>query len=235
MTRLTKALIITSAIILLVYGCEKDEETLYCETLENIAGTWKMNARTITFTKKYEFIDSVFHDQYNDSLAEVVNGRFELINGFIELSDLKFTYLSDIPGIKYLSFLFPTFRYEIIDNKLYFDQVGIFQPIGHTGNNINGRWQSNRLIVTYDSEQSPNFLSGNQIIEFEFKEETGDYLIKYDNTYGGFHENVTNGPYDYQFEYPVVYVGESQYVLGEIKNNMLISNSDGERVFTKTN
>jgi hypothetical protein len=222
-----------STIIVIFYSCEKDEDTFYCETLENISGTWKKDARTITFTKKYEFIDSVFHDQYNESLAEVVNGRFELINGFIELSDLKFTYLSDMSGINYLSFLFPTFRYEIIDNKLYFDGVGIYSPVGHSGVEINGKWKSNRLIVVYDTEQSPSFLSGSQEIEYEFNKEASNFLVNSHNTYGIFEEKLTDGPFIYQFENPFIYVNESKYLIGEIKDNILIIYSDGERVFTK--
>ncbi|RLD56169.1 MAG: hypothetical protein DRJ01_15635 [Bacteroidetes bacterium] len=215
------------------FSCEKEEVELQCETLKNIIGTWHKDARTITFNKNNELIDSVFYDQYNESLAYVIKGNFKLINGFVELSDLKYTYLHDMSGIKSCFFIYPTFRFEIIDNRLYFNEVGIFRPLGHNGFEIGGKWQSNRIIVVYDTEQSPFFLTGSQMIEFEFNKETKKCVISYDNKYGMIDEKLSDGPFDYQFESPYVYLNISEDASGKIEEGILTIFSNGERIFTK--
>lgn len=219
---------------LTIFGCKKEEE-LRCETLENLIGNWhySANAETYTFTTNNEFIDSIFTGQINDTLDCIIKGRFNLINGFLELSDLKYTYLQDLSGIKLFKYRYPTYKFEIIDDKLIMEEVGIFHPQGHSGVEIYGKWQSNRIIIAYDTEQSPNFISGNQIIEFEFNKDTNLYSINYFNHYGVSQDSNINGPFMYRFDSPYVYCQICDEYFGRLDSGILITSENGIRTFTK--
>jgi hypothetical protein len=231
----TKLLKFIAVIFLITfYGCEKDSEIFECETLDNLSGTWYHPVRTVTFNKNHEFIDSVFTYSNRISLGYVIKGEYKLSNGFIEFSNLKFTYLSQMSVIRDLHYQSPTFRFEIIDNKLYLDELCICRPIEHSGYEIGGKWQSTRLIIVYDTEQSPSFLSGNQILEYDFNNETKTYMINYQNNYGVTKENISDGPFDYQFESPYVYANSTKDNFGLLKEGLFLTFSDGERIFTKT-
>ena len=216
--------------LFLTTGCQKTNQ-LSCETLQNLAGTWHLDYgdQSLTFTTNYEYVDSVFSGPsgFNgpsvDTLGYVIKGRFELKNGFIVLSDLKYIYLRQLSVIYSFYYIFPTYQFGIIDNKLNMEEVGIFKPKGHTGSEIYGKWESNRIIIVYDTRQTPKFLSGNQIIVYDFNKNLNTYLIKYYNTYGIKQDSLTDGPFKYRFESPYLYYGTSAKVSGTIKDGVLIT------------
>lgn len=220
--------------LFLTISCQKVEK-LNCETLQNLAGTWHLDwgDESRTFTTNYEYIDSVFSGPSSDTLEDVIKGRFKLNNGFIVFSNLKYIYLRQIFGlINSFYNISPTFQFEIIDDKLSMKEVDIFRPKGHTGFEIYGKWESKGIIIVYDSQQSPKFLSGNQIIEYDFSKDLNTYMIKYFNTYGIKHDSFTDGPFKYYFDSPYVYNGTNNKVLGVLKDGIL-KISGVTRTFTK--
>jgi hypothetical protein len=188
-------------IITLTFGCDKDD-TQNCKTIANLVGTWRSNVSTnsLTFQKNGEYIDSVFDDRNFNSIAYIISGNYNLLNGFIELSDLKFTYLRDMTGISTFIFCFSKYNFEIIDNSLIMTETGIFTPNGHSGDMLYGSWESDRIIIAYDTRQDTNFLSGKQIMQYNFSEGSTDYFIIYKNTYGTMQDSTKDGPLTYYME-----------------------------------
>jgi len=78
-------------LLILAIGCEKNE-IQPDETLENIVGTWysTYNSESRTFTSNFEFIDSLFSNyrEPNQTLDCIIKGKYKIINGFIEFSDI---------------------------------------------------------------------------------------------------------------------------------------------------
>ncbi len=209
--------------LFLTISCQKDEE-LNCETLQNLAGTWYLDwgDESLTFTTNYDCIDSVFSGPSNDTLESVIKGKFKLNNGFIILHDVKYIYLRQLLGvISSFYYIYPSYQFEIIDDKLSMKNVGIFRPKDHTGIEIYGKWESKRIIIAYDSQQSPKFLSGNQIVEFDFNKDPNTYMIKYLNTCGIKQDSLIYGPFKYHFDSSYVYDVTNNEVLAVLRNGIL--------------
>jgi hypothetical protein len=193
-------LIFLSLIILIIstllFSCKKDD-TIDNEVQNSLSGTWRYEIGSITFTKNWEYIDSMYEVNYADSLIYVIKGNYNLKDDYIELRDLKYTYRADLSGTRSLHFLFPVYKFEIADNSLSMIETGIFNPIGHDGNAFGGIWESYRLIVVLDNTQTPVFLSGNQIMQLDISESTKEYTVTYKNEYGTMRDTLIDGPYMY--------------------------------------
>jgi hypothetical protein len=232
--------IILLGYIILELGCKKESES-ECNTLNNIIGTWRMynGPESITFTKNFDLIDSLFIGNFA-TLAQVNKGKFKFLNGFVDFLDIKPSFINTHinPGATgSLQFNYPTYNFEIIDNKLILGETGIYRPEGHNGYEIYGKWQSTRNIIAYDTKQSPIFFSGSQIIEFNFRSDTDTFTVKYLNHYGTIQDSLSDGPFSYKFEMPYIYsyyCDTCSFTLGSLENGILFDTSRGKRDYYKT-
>jgi len=232
---LLKTKILLFLAILSIYSCKKDDEVQYCETLENIVGTWRwdQNVETFTFTYNYDFIDSLYSGEFNEKLEYVVKGKFKFINGFLELNNLKYIYLNDMRPTSSFSYRYSTYKFEIIDDRLFMNAIGVFRPQGHSGYEINGKWQSTRNIIVYDSEQSPSFVLGNQIIEYEFNKETNLCSVNCTDYYGIKQNSYVDGQFVYRYDFPNIYSSTNEIPMGKLESGILFMNSEGLRTYNR--
>lgn len=212
----TFILIITA----LFYSCEKDNQDN--DLLNDLTGTWRYEIGSITFNNNGEYIDSMFGVYYTDSLMSVIEGNYNLKDDYIELHDLKYTYRADLSGTLSKHFLFPDYKFQIVDKILSMTQTGVFEPLGHNGNTINGLWESHRLIVVHDTRQTPTFLSGDQIMRIDISESTKEYTITYKDTYGTEQDSLIRGPYNCIIVDNEIYSESSSKPFATYTNGMLI-------------
>lgn len=221
MSRLTQLLLIFS--IFSFASCSK-EDAAPCETLENIVGTWRSYSMTRTFTYNYEVIDSIFH---NENIAYVKKGKFRFSDGFIEFIDMKFIYLDDMKGSMFI-YSSPLYKYKIINNDLFLEPTDILYPIEHNGHSINGKWSASRIITIHEEGKVPQFISGIQNIEFEFNQESNTYFIHFADHLRDTIDRYSHGPYNFNYNVPLVYFGTDEFPGGEIKNGVLVLSSTEE-------
>jgi len=223
-------------LLILAIGCEKNE-IQPDETLENIVGTWysTYNSESRTFTSNFEFIDSLFSNyrEPNQTLDCIIKGKYKIINGFIEFSDINYTYVSGSGGYTY-GFQFTTWKFEIIDNTLFLNEKGIFKPVDHEASEINGKWQSNRIGATYYPDESPKSLSINQIITISFNESTSSYEFEYTDTDINSTRTYSDVPFIYQYENGCFYCQNLSTPFAILDTGFIIfSDENARRVYTK--
>lgn len=232
---MNRKIFISLIIVLSILSCEK-EKCQPCENLVDIQGSWiSLSGHTITFYKngEYKSIVNLDIDRNPDSISSIIKGNYRIRNGYLELSNLKYSYLKDMSGIFYLTFVYPTYSYEIKNDSLLFTETGIFYPVGHSGFELNGKWVSNRIIIAYDTRQTPNFITGNQTIHFDFSENTQEYYIYNNNEYGEINDSLVDGPYKYLFENQVIYSESFKEPFGLLAAGKLITQPPSGNTYTR--
>ncbi|MBN2615969.1 MAG: hypothetical protein JXR71_09780 [Bacteroidales bacterium] len=169
-----------------------------------LAGTWlaDVGSHSLTFDSNGNYVDSVFGESRTELPVYVIVGKYSLNDSLIEFRDLRFSQLRDLSGYRTSLFLFPDYQFKRVDTTLLLTQTGFFDPVDHPSDVLNGKWEADRIIVAYDTRQTPYFVTGKERMQLEFSESKKEYTILYIDNYGATvaPDSIIDGPHPYMVD-----------------------------------
>lgn len=204
---------------------ELEEEDLGPELLNS----WQSN----TMPHVYSFYsDNTYTETYYlniniDTINLSRKGNYQIADGYIYFSNVQLTYDlgSDDPNtLAHFSYLSPQMTISQTENEMILTDVKILTPVeNNIQNEITGKWNTSKIITAYDSEQSPQYVTGTLNEQFEFIPETHNYNRINIYQAGSFSQNDTLPPslYDYVNQTVTLVDIYENYEVSFVQENMI--------------